>query len=124
MGPTLLPCLPVPAGVAVSFPPGDYAAPGPSRVRIMCSIQLTGRSVLKCGGYGETNGAFCKTSRMPSSRDHRQRYLAYGASKLVMRDAEFLRPEVKRVVLTDVDTFPLSDGLGLIVGHGLEFRAF
>jgi hypothetical protein len=43
-----------------------------------------------------------------------------GASKLVRRDAEFLRPEAKLVVVMDVDTFPLTDALGLVVEHGLS----
>ena len=40
---------------------------------------------------------------------------AYGASKPVWRDAEFLRPEANLVVVMDVDTFPLTDALGLVV---------
>ncbi|MGA8469102.1 MAG: hypothetical protein WB721_09655 [Pseudolabrys sp.] len=45
---------------------------------------------------------------------------AYGASKLVRRDAEFLRPEAKLVVVMDVDTFPLTDTLGLVVEHAMS----
>ena len=63
--------------------------------------------------YGHTNGA----SRISLASDiiGKDADFAYGASKLVRRDAEFLRPKAKLVVVMDVDTFPRLD-----VGHAMS----